>query len=389
MPINSSIYNQIQQPKIINPVNALAEVEQLRGLQSQNALSGLKMDEYRRGVEQSNAERQAYANNTDPKARLEALAKVSPKGYQAEAKFQTEQQKAQRENEKAQIEGHLQSFEAIGRIMSTVRDQATYDMARQEVARVIGPEAAARQPAVYDPVAMEDNRVKAMSVKDRMVQRHQELTLEETTRHHTATEKQGAERLAHERSQPRGQVFQSDQGVMLVDPRSGTAKPVTANGQPLQPKLKDLPAPISKALMENNTSLRKIDQALQEVDAYPDALGVKNYLGDTIRQRSDPQGVNARALVADIGSLKIHDRSGAAVTAAETPRLKPFIPSATDDPATVKKKLNLFKQEYQAIQDDINSTYTREQGYNQRGTVTKPATAPASNIDDLLKKYGG
>lgn len=195
----------------------------------------------------------------------------------------------------------------------------------------------------------------------------------QSERHYTTTRNDGL-------TAPKGQIVQTDQGLMLVDPRAGTSQPVTANGQPLQPKLKDLPATMSKSLMENNAALLKIDSALAAIEAYPDALGVKNYLGDTVRQRSDPNGIKARALVADIGSLKVHDRSGAAVTASETPRLKPFIPSATDDAATVKQKLELFQKEYQAIEDDIRGTYSREQGYKsppQRPKKAVPVAAGA------------
>ncbi len=124
-----------------------------------------------------------------------------------------------------------------------------------------------------------------------------------------------------------------------------------------------IPANIAKAYTENATALRKIDSALSEVDKYPDAFGLQNVVGDAVMQRADPKGVTARAIVADIGSLKIHDRSGAAVTAAETPRLLPFIPNANDKPATIKKKLALFRKEYADIQNDIGSMYSTEQGY--------------------------
>ena len=175
------------------------------------------------------------------------------------------------------------------------------------------------------------------------------------------------ERLGLEREridQGRNTVVQGDGGPLMVNTRTNQAMPIIGpNGQPVGPKLRDVPGTVRKTLFENDAALRKVDDALAAVKKYPEALGVSNYLGDTIRQRTDPDGVNARALVADIGSLKIHDRSGAAVTASETPRLKPFIPSATDDEATVNKKLNLFKQEYTAIQQDIRETYSREQGY--------------------------
>ena len=187
-----------------------------------------------------------------------------------------------------------------------------------------------------------------------------------------------------EKAAPRGQVIQTDQGVMLVDPRTGQAQPVTANGEALQPKLRQLPAAVQKGIGENTAALRKVESALSELAAYPEAFGVKNYLGDTVRQRTDPKGIKARALTADIGSLKIHDRSGAAVTASETPRLKPFIPSTTDDPAAIKQKLELFRDEYKAIQDDLVSMYSREQGYRAGGGPAPAAPGAKPTLGQIF-----
>lgn len=184
----------------------------------------------------------------------------------------------------------------------------------------------------------------------------------------------------------KSQIVQTDAGPLLVNTKTSQSKPVIGpDGQPVGAKLKDVPAAVHKTMVENDAALRKVDDALAAITAYPDALGVKNYLGDTVRQRTDPKGVEARALVADIGSLKLHDRSGAAVTASETPRLKPFIPAATDDIETVRKKLGLFRKEYEAVQSDLRSTYSRDQGYR----------SPSSNsgvpddIAALLRKHGG
>ena len=146
--------------------------------------------------------------------------------------------------------------------------------------------------------------------------------------------------------------------------------------------LKAAPAPIAKAYAENLTALRKIDTAESEVDKYPQAFGLQNIRGDAISQRVDPGGVTARAIVSDIGSLKIHDRSGAAVTAAETPRLMPFIPNVNDNAATIKKKLALFRKEYAAIQKDIESMYSTKQGYKPFGN-----SQATPSVDDLLEKY--
>lgn len=189
------------------------------------------------------------------------------------------------------------------------------------------------------------------------------------------------DRENRERAAPRGQIIQTDQGPMLADPRTGTARPMTgADGSTLGPKSRPIPTQIQKAYVENNGSLRKVQAALDAVKAYPDGLGAWNYLGDTVRQRTDLKGVNVRALVADIGSQKIHDRSGAAVTASETPRLKPFIPAATDDPATVEKKLEMFKTEYRAMQSEMEDLYSTDMGYkplgkSERGGSSAPSPA--------------
>lgn len=234
--------------------------------------------------------------------------------------------------------------------------------------------------AVDTDKQMEDLRIKSEGAANRAVQVENSKRSADSSRYSADRSAQSAaNRLAFEKEQPRGVIIQSDSGPMLADPRSGTSRAVTGpDGASLAPKMKSLPAPIQKALLENDAALRKVSDALAAVKKYPQGLGLTNYLGDGIRQRTDPEGVDVRALVADIGSLKIHDRSGAAVTAAETPRLKPFIPAATDDPATVEKKLRLFEKEYQDIQDDIEATYTKENGYRapargNKGGSAKPA----------------
>lgn len=77
----------------------------------------------------------------------------------------------------------------------------------------------------------------------------------------------------------------------------------------------------------------------------------------------DPAGTKLRALIADIGSLKVHDRSGANVTASETPRLRPFIPSISDDAVTVRKKLENFKTEYLRQLEDAAGYYNADNGF--------------------------
>lgn len=139
--------------------------------------------------------------------------------------------------------------------------------------------------------------------------------------------------------------------------------------------LKPIPSTAARAMADTTTAMNKIDSALKAVDAYPQGLGLLNHVGDAVRQRTDPNGVDVRAAVADIGSQIIHDRSGAAVTISETPRLVPFIPNVNDTPATVKKKLTRLRAN---LENDLANTqieFGPDSGYRQTGDPA-PSTAP-------------
>lgn len=143
---------------------------------------------------------------------------------------------------------------------------------------------------------------------------------------------------------------------------------------------KAIPATVQKGIQENLSNLRQVDKTLDELTKTPGSVGgigsriasvvsgVGNLQNSGFLGTGDPEGATLRAKIADIGSLVIHQRSGAAVTAAEFPRLKPFIPSIADDPETVRKKLLNFKAVYEDEMRDTMSYYSRENGF-------KPYTA--------------
>jgi hypothetical protein len=159
--------------------------------------------------------------------------------------------------------------------------------------------------------------------------------------------------------------------------------------------------------MENSQNLRMAERAkgliegqtVEGVKGDPNATGMKNYLPDVLLQRTDPAGVETRAAVANLGSMIIHDRSGAAVTASEYPRLKPFIPTATDHPDTVKKKLGQFLNEYRKINEEMTQFYSEagykipEAGWHQSPETAAPPstgmtpTVPAFHDAEKQKRY--
>jgi hypothetical protein len=138
------------------------------------------------------------------------------------------------------------------------------------------------------------------------------------------------------------------------------------------------PATVVDGMLGNVQAVRQIDKTLAELDRRK-GVGVGIVAGNTpaiVLNRTDPEGVTLRALIADIGSLKLHDRSGAAVSASEAPRLIPFIPSISDPPETVKDKLQKFRNEYLAALNDSYQVYGPRAG----GKAMEP-------VEDALKGY--
>lgn len=257
----------------------------------------------------------------------------------------------------------------------------TADQARANI------EQALKTPGGFERMLMESKLGAEKTYANLMKQRE----MDETARHNKAGEASASgqlalsrDRLSFEKEQPKGQVVQSDQGMVLVDPRNGKSIPITAqDGSPLGPKLKDLPTAASSAIMSNAQNINKVQQAIDLLDGKnagalkgdSNATGLKGYLPQPILNRMDPDGVDTRAMVTDIGSLVLHDRSGAAVTASETPRLLPFIPLPTDDNATARKKLVRFKQIYEQEQQAYLDAYSKDQGYK---TPKVPTPVPAT-----------
>ncbi len=162
-------------------------------------------------------------------------------------------------------------------------------------------------------------------------------------------------------------------------PNGRTAQYMPAEQPPAQP-----PQTMAAAMLENANGLNQARLALERANARPQSFGfwrgVQNSVpGVNVIDRMDPEGVETRALAANLGSMRIHDRSGAAVTAAEFPRLRPFIPSVGDPPEVVQSKLREFVREYEAVLRDMNQAFGSASGYRELAPVTQAlgGAAPA------------
>lgn len=411
MALDPNIIMQGRPVQIENPLTQLAQIAKLQGAQSQNKLAELSLGEKQRGFEEDNAVRQVYANGTDGKSRLEALAKVSPKGYQAEAKFQTEQQKSQRDAEKSQIEMHLKKFEAAGQIMAPVKDQATWAIAKQETARAFGPEAAAQMPDMYDPALVDQKRAQAMTVKDQLEQtwkqKGYDLDVEkfgETKTHNRNTEKNAAGQLAvsqgnlavsrtreaREAAAPKGQ-YDPDRGL-LVDPRTGVAKPVIGpDGVPLggKDKMTEDQGKATGWLVQAQNAFNNMNDAVKSKPSaskpgFPDvvagipSMGIGGAVGNMMR------GTDRQKFLQGSSSLSeslLRAATGAGVNKDEAAqKVRELTPVFGDSDENISQKMA-------AIPLYIESLKVRAGPGAKKATAIVSAAKPP-NIDDLLKKYG-
>lgn len=188
--------------------------------------------------------------------------------------------------------------------------------------------------------------------------------------------------------------------VFIQPGKVGGAPSVIEGFTPPAEKLRPIPPSINTAILENQKAGNQIDRAiallsgtdLPGMKADKNATGLKGYLPTGLLNRIDPSGVSARAEIADIGSLKIHDRSGAAVTMSEAPRLMPFIPLATDDRETVLKKLGRLKLEISENSSAMNEIYSKDQGYRESPILNKPSVnekiTTMQEIQDVALKTG-
>lgn len=179
--------------------------------------------------------------------------------------------------------------------------------------------------------------------------------------------------------------------MVQVNPKTGETRPIGLTARSAAGNGRTTAA-IQKAVAQNQTQLSIIDDALSELGRHESAVGLSRYAGDAINQRIDPQGINARASIANVGSMIVHDRSGAAVTVSEYPRLAPFVPKVTDTPRAIRDKLAKLKAAIQtetsALQTAPTAAVTPTNGPPGDVDLAKPDAPVRHDIGALKAKYG-
>lgn len=140
----------------------------------------------------------------------------------------------------------------------------------------------------------------------------------------------------------------------IVDGQAVTfGKSGAVTAAPIEGYQKPVDATTARSIAESRVRETTVTKALDAVRNNPQAFGPHTVVGPLAMQYLDDKGVEARALVGEVASLKIKDITGATMTVAEMPRLLSFVPDIKDKPSVVERKLKLLAAEEAAIQAEL------------------------------------
>jgi hypothetical protein len=358
--------------------NAMANGFKNRASQQELDDNQFKMDALKQDRGQQNALAQLLANQGfDPKsaqgqAQMYGSGGVkNTQGYLKSqgdlAKVNADASKTTAETEKMQLEKHFRKLDLMGQLMGGVQDQASYDQMKVQAAKI--PELAdlvPSMPPTYDAKAIEIGRQKAMTVKDSMAARHQELTLAETVRRNFATENETrANNIDQTRDRgltrtqandhynlTRGDTLQNradtqaaghydtERGMMIS--KQGVATPVMSGGVPLGEKDKPLNDSQAKALGfgERMRQSHEIINKLATEGTKANNIGMDTPLiGGLVTAASSGNQQMLKQAKTDFMTALLRRESGAAISQGEyTTADKQYFPQIGDSDGVIAQK---------------------------------------------------
>ena len=415
--LNALIAQGAQFQPLPDPFAQYGKMQQLQQGQQANQLNQMKMQEMQAANTERNALRQLDPTSADYESQL---FKVNPQlgiAYRNQASAAAAQQATQKAQQAQALKTSLDNHRSF---LVGVNDQPSYDAWRALATKNI-PELADMLPTAFSPdaknlllqtaddiskklnaapalsnLAKLQKELAALPPGDPMRQTYIDAIAKESQFEPPAPPAESVlaklqrEMAALPPNSPRRSEYAAmiRKEINFAPSNAGQGKPPAgyrydSSGENLevipggpadkQEKLKPIPPQINTAIITNQQSIKKLDDALKLLKDNPDAVGLKGGLPQYIVNRTDEKGIPVRAAIADIGSLVLHDRSGAAVTASEEPRLLPFIPTPSDTAKSAKEKLERMRKYAIDQQDALKGTYSEDQGYR-----TNPILNPSN-----------
>lgn len=363
MPLDASIYSQIQQPQQVNPLAQLAQVSQIQGAQQQNRLAQLQMQEYERARQQDEAARGVYAGfGADTAANQQSLYKAGlGKEALSYGKSAAEAQKAQTDQQAAQFKLAHDKTSAFLNILGGARDQASYDLAKQQ-AQALGVDVAGA-PAAFDPQYVNALGQQALTAQQRLDAALKERGFDVTMRGQDINRQNSVDSNATSRANNSATVGATIRGQNMVDSRAREGNAAgrvpagyRANGDgtlsfipggPADPQNK---AGGGKPLTEGQSKSLVFASRMQEANDTLDKLSgggtVNSIPGSTLpvvgAAINAVGGGNNQQLVQakrDFINAVLRQESGAAIASSEFDNAdKQYFPQIGDGPAVIAQK---------------------------------------------------
>lgn len=359
--------------QVENPMNQLAKLMQVQGMQQEGQMRGMQMQDAQAAREQKNKLAALLGGQYAKPEELEGAllrggfmgeAQALTKNRMDAGKAQADMGKTGAETEKIKIASQREKLALVGQLLNGVRDQASYDQARM-TAQQNGLDVSSMPPQ-YDPNMVAQKLQQALTVEEQLAQvwkqKGYDLDVDkfgETKRNNQAQNAisrgnlgvaqanlgLSRERLALDRSAPRGQFLETQDGYVLGDPRTGQVQPVMgASGQQLRGKTGDKPLTEGQAKavafasrMENSEKVIG-DLAKQGVNASVPGSRLP-IVGDVISAAQPGERQQLDQAKRDFINAVLRRESGAVISDSEFSNAeRQYFPQIGDAPSVIKQK---------------------------------------------------
>jgi hypothetical protein len=407
--IDTSIYNALLKPvRSIQDYRGDADAREMNALQLQG--QRMQMSQAQQAMEQQNALRgYLQSGNVTP----EGLMRVDPKmgmdlqKTQAQvAKDQASTAHSEAQTRKDQLAAAKSKIDMTLQVLSGARDQQSYAQGVQML-QANGIDVSTIPPQ-FDPAFVQTAAQQALSVKERLdalgaaegrqiTVRGQDLTAATARRGQDITVRGQnlTDARAREANAATGKGTYDPARGLIIDTRTGEARPATLDGKPIEAKGKDA------ALTEVQAN------ATSFVSRMRDASSIIDPLEESGTSMGQPRTAAAQSLwtnwmASDEGqkymqgvrnwvTANLRKESGAAIPDPELANeYRKWFPQFGDGKKVIEQKRQARKVAEEAMTIQAGPGAAKVGGILERGgsAAAGAKAAPTTDIEALLKKYG-
>lgn len=424
---------QLQMPDPNQGMNALARAMQIRGMQDEQQVNALKLQEMQRGVDETNRLNQIYSGAIGPDGAIDRnklfsgmatgslgsrIPDIQKKLLDAD-KAQADLGKVKAETGKIDFDMGIKRAEHAASVLSLAKDPQSYATVRAVIKNQFGQDL----PEQFDPAYVQAEVAKGMTIAQQLADLRKQQEMGVTMRGQDMVDKRTREEGAANRSvtmrgqnmtdararelnaQGKTQIVETPQGFVLVDKQTGASRPALgADGQPLKGKANDRVMTESQAKANLfGTRMKEADRLLTELsgkfspgavnakmaaEGVPVIGGVAGYTGNLMLSGAGQQAEQAQR---DFVNAVLRRESGAAISASEFENArKQYFEQPGDLPAVKAQKAANRRLAIAGMEAEVPGGFRAAPSLTNPTGNTGGATGSFSpDIDALVRKYGG